>query len=230
LAYKQSNGNQHSLNFQYSTTTNIDRFDRLTDPKGTGLKRAKWYYAPQKRLLAIYNFSKEKAFFNSDLSADLSYQNVEESRHNRNFGNYELQNRIEKVSMLSANINLKRKFTKGELQYGFESYFDDLKSEGFSNNSNSGEIKIIDSRYPNGKNNMFRNDLFAIYNQAISDKTNWNIGGRIGFTTLKSTIDENNNYFKLPFTSINQSNLTYSANLGIIHKPNENTSLIAKSS
>jgi hemoglobin/transferrin/lactoferrin receptor protein len=231
LAYKQANGNQHSLNFQYSTTTTIDRFDRLTDVETKGarigkLSRTKWYYGPQKRLLAIYSFSKEKAFLNSDLSLNLSYQNVEESRLQRNFGNYALQNRIEKVAMYSVDLLLKKKFTKGELNYGLESYLDDLKSEGFSNNSNTGEIKTINSRYPNGKNNMFRNDLFATYNETINDKINWNIGGRIGFTTLKSSI-EDNTIFKLPFTSINQSNLMYSANLGIVHKPNKNMSLIA---
>ncbi len=231
FAFKQTNGNLHLLNFQYSTTTEIDRFDRLTDLATSGtrkgeLSRTKWYYGPQKRLLGIYNFTKEKAFLNSDLSVNLSYQNVEESRFQRNFGNYNLQNRIEKVAMYSADIVLKKKFTKGELQYGIESYLDDLKSEGFSNNINTGEILPIKSRYPNGKNNMFRNDVFAIYNQTISDNTNWNIGGRMGFTTLKSTIVDNT-LFKLPFTSIKQANLTYSANTGIIHKPNPNINLIA---
>ncbi len=226
LAFKQSNGNLHSVNLQYSTTTNIPRYDRLTDPDGAGLRNAEWFYGPQKRLLGIYNFSKSKAFLGSDLSVDVSYQNVEESRNNRRVGNYNLQQRIEKVSMYSINAILKRAFTKGELVYGLESYYDDLNSSAHSTNVNTGAEVTIDTRYPNGKNNMFRNDLFATYTQSVTKKTNWNIGLRMGYVTLKSTIDDNS-FFELPFTSINQSNFTYSGTLGIIHKPSDEVSLIA---
>ena len=226
LAFKQSNGNVHSLNFQYSTTTNIPRYDRLTDPNGSSLRNAEWYYGPQKRLLGVYNFSRNNFILNSDLSLDVSYQNVEESRHNRRVGNYNLQNRTEKVSMYAINAILKRHFTKGELVYGLESYFDDLCSSAYSNNINTGTEATIDSRYPNGKNNMFRSDVFATYNQTISEKTNWNIGLRMGYTTLKSTIDDNS-FFELPATSVSQDNFRYSGTIGLIHKPSDEVSLIA---
>ena len=226
FAYKQSNGNVHSLNFQYSTTTNVPRYDRLTDPNGSSLRNAEWYYGPQKRLLAVYNFSKNNFILNSDLSLDVSYQNVEESRHNRRVGNYNLQNRTEKVSMYAINAILKRHFTKGELVYGLENYFDDLCSSAYSNNINTGVEATIDSRYPNGKNNMFRTDVFATYNRTISKKTNWNIGLRMGYTTLKSTIDDNS-FFELPATSASQNNFTYSGTIGLIHKPSDEVSLIA---
>ncbi len=226
LAYKQSNGNVHSLNFQYSTTTDVPRYDRLTDPNGSSLRNAEWFYGPQKRLLGVYNFSRNNFILNSDLSLDVSYQNVEESRHNRRVGNYNLQNRIEKVSMYAINAILKRHFTKGELVYGLESYFDDLCSSAYSNNVNTGVEATIDSRYPNGKNNMFRSDVFATYNQTISKKTNWNIGLRVGYTTLKSTINDNS-FFELPATSTSQNNFTYSGTIGLIHKPSDEVSLIA---
>lgn len=227
LAYKQSNGNLHSLNLQYSITTDIPRYDRLTDTNSSGkLSNAEWFYGPQKRLLGIYNFSKSNFIFNSDLSVDVSYQKVEESRHNRKFKNYNLQNRTEKVNMYAINAVLKRTFTNGELVYGLESYFDDLNSSAYKNNTITGEIEALDSRYPNGKNNMFRNDLFASYSESISKKTNWNFGVRFGYTSLKSTIADNS-FFSLPFTSINQSNFTYSGTLGLIHKASNNVSLIA---
>ncbi len=226
FAYKQANGNLHSLNFQYATTSNIPRYDRLTDSAGSGLKNAEWYYGPQKRLLGVYNFSKNKAFLNSDLSLDVSYQNVEESRHNRKFGNYNLQKRTEKVNMYGINAMLKKAFSKSELVYGLETTFDDLNSSAYSKNINTGETQTIDSRYPNGKNNVFRGDLFLSYNETISPKANWNFGGRIGCTSLKSTIGDNS-FFQLPFDKIQQNNLTYSATLGIIYKTSNTVSLIA---
>ena len=226
FAFKQANGNLHNLNFQYSTTSNIPRYDRLTDPSATGLRNAQWFYGPQKRLLGIYNFSKEKIFLNSNLSLDLSYQNVEESRHNRRFENYNLQNRIEKVNVYGLNAVLKKNFVKSELLYGIETYFDDLNSSAYSNNINTGERENIDSRYPNGKNNMFRSDFFLSYNETISPKTNWNFGARIGYTALKSSISDNS-FFTLPFNKIDQNNYTYSATIGIIHKPSTVVSLNA---
>ena len=226
FGYKQANGNLHSLNFQYSTTSNIPRYDRLTDPTATGLRNAQWFYGPQKRMLGVYNFSKEKFFLNSDLSLDLSCQNVEESRHNRRFENYNLQNRIERVNVYALNATLKKSFAKSELLYGIETYFDDLNSSAYSNNINTGERTTIDSRYPNGKNNMFRSDLFLSYNATISSRTNWNIGGRVGYTALKSSISDNS-FFALPFDKIEQNNFTYSATVGIIHKPSNVISLIA---
>lgn len=224
IAYKTTKEHKHGLNFQFSNSTDIPRYDRLTDESSSGLKNAEWFYGPQKRLLAIYDISKEKAFLNSDLKFDIAYQNMEESRHNRKFRNYELQNRIEKVNMYSISLDLHKQFTKGELYYGLESYLENLISSAYSNNINTAEIKAIDTRYPDGKNNMFRNDLYISYNQKENEKTYWNIGARAGYTTLKSTIKDDT-FFPLPFNSINQKNFTYSGTAGIVHKPSKNIDL-----
>ncbi|WP_339889702.1 TonB-dependent receptor [uncultured Flavobacterium sp.] len=224
VAYKTSQGIEHGLNFQFSNSTDIPRYDRLTDASSTGLKNAEWYYGPQKRLLAVYSLSKEKAILNSDLKVDLAYQNVEESRHNRRFGNYNLQNRTENVNMYSISIDLHKEFSKSDLFYGVESYLEDLNSSAFSNNINTGEIKLIDTRYPNGKNNMLRNDLYVSYNTVFSKKTNFNIGARAGYTILNSTISDDT-FFSLPFNDINQKNFTYSGTAGLVHKPSKNIDL-----
>lgn len=221
FAYKTSKGFQHDLNMQFSTTSDVPRYDRLSEISNTGLKHAEWYYGPQQRLLGIYSLSKEKAFLNSDMTFNLAYQNAKESRHNRRFGNYDLQNREENVNVYSATLELERKFTKGELFYGFESYYETLKSSAYKNNILTGETNGLDSRYPNGDNNMIRNDLYISYNENISTKTFWNIGARVGFTTLKSSINDDT-YFPLPFDEISQSNITYSGTLGIKHKTSNN--------
>jgi len=46
--YQSSERVSHILNFQYSNSTNVPRYDRLTDPQGSGLRSAEWYYGPQK--------------------------------------------------------------------------------------------------------------------------------------------------------------------------------------
>ena len=224
FAYKTISGYLHGFNLQYSTTSNINRYDRLTETAGSGLKFAQWYYGPQDRLLAIYSLQKEKAFLNSDLKINVAYQNVKESRHNRRFGNYNLQHNEENVDMFSVSLDLDKKFTKGELFYGFESYYETLKSTAYANNINTGVVTDINTRYPNGDNNMMRNDLYVSYNEKMSDKTFWNVGARAGYTTLKSTIADNA-VFSLPFNSISQGNFTYSGTLGITHNTSKNFAL-----
>lgn len=224
FAYKTNSGYLHGFNLQYSTTSNINRYDRLTETAGSGLKFAQWYYGPQDRLLAIYSLQKEKAFLNSDLKINVAYQNVKESRHNRRFGNYNLQHNEENVDMFSVSLDLDKKFTKGELFYGFESYYETLKSTAYANNINTGVVTDINTRYPNGDNNMMRNDLYISYNEKMSDKTFWNVGARAGYTTLKSTIADNS-VFSLPFNSISQGNFTYSGTLGITHNTSKNFAL-----
>lgn len=224
FAYKTNSGYLHGLNLQYSTTSNINRYDRLTETAGSGLKFAQWYYGPQDRLLAIYSLQKEKAFLNSDLKINVAYQNVKESRHNRRFGNYNLQHNEENVDMFSVSLDLDKKFTKGELFYGFESYYETLKSTAYAKNINTGAVTDINTRYPNGDNNMMRNDLYVSYNEKMSDKTFWNVGARAGYTTLKSTIADNA-VFSLPFNSISQGNFTYSGTLGITHNTSKNFAL-----
>jgi len=227
FVYKTASGFEHGLNFQYSTSSDINRYDRLTETNATtGLTHAQWYYGPQKRLLGVYYLQKSNVFLNSDLKVNVAFQDLKESRHNRKFGNYKLQNREENVKMYSVSADLKRKFTKGELFYGLESYFETLNSSAFSNNINTGEIAKISTRYPNGDNKMFRNDLYVSYNHKVSDNTLWNVGARVGLASLKSTIADDT-FFPLPFSSISQNNITYSGTIGISHNTSKNFTIKA---
>ena len=40
-----------NLNIQYSESSDIDRYDKLSEEKNGELKFSEWYYGPQKRLL-----------------------------------------------------------------------------------------------------------------------------------------------------------------------------------
>lgn len=226
FAYKSSTGFEHGINLQFSTTTNVPRYDRLTDPTSTGLRNAEWYYGPQQRILAAYTLDKQKVIFDSDMKLSFGYQNAKESRHNRRFQNYNLQHREENVNMYSFSSDFNKKFIKGELFYGFESYFETLKSSAYVRNINTGIEEGLDTRYPNGNNSMFRNDLYVSYNEKSSEKTAWSSGFRFGYTTLRSSIADDS-YFALPFSKINQGNFTYSGSIGIVHNTSKNVALKA---
>lgn len=227
LAFKTNSGSEHGLNFQFSTSSNVPRYDRLTDSStSTVLRNAEWYYGPQQRVLAIYSITKSNAFLGSDMKVNFAYQNAQESRHNRRFGNYNLQHREENVNMYSASLDLTKKGSKSDFFYGFETYLETLKSSAYAKNINTGVQTVLDTRYPNGDNIMLRNDFYVSFNHTFSEKTFWNTGARVGITTLRSTI-ANNTFFSLPFNSISQGNLTYSGAIGIVHNPSNNVMLKA---
>ena len=206
VLFQQSASTKHSLNLQYSTTSDIPRYDRLTEVTSDGvLKYSEWKYGPQKRFLSIYKLSNDNLFSKTNMNINLSYQNIEESRINRNFGSTNEKSRIEKVSVLALNSDFNTKVGNGNLIYGVDVYNDNLNSSAFKKDIITGEQSALDTRYPDGKNSTFRAEGYLSFNNDINPKTSYSISARGGYTTLKSTIDTN--YFNLPYTSIKQNNL-----------------------
>lgn len=221
FAYKTQSGFKHGANIQYSTTSDINRYDRLTDKSGSGLKSSEWYYGPQKRFLGVYSLEKENVFTNTDFKLDAGYQNVEESRINRNFGSSNRNSRVENVAVYSLTANFETKLNKGNLYYGIENYYDDLKSTADKTNIKTGVVVPLDTRYPNGENTMMRNDVYLSYSSKRYKTTNFSLGARAGYAILNSTIADNT-FFNFPFTEIKQQNFTYSGNIGLVHNASEN--------
>ena len=225
ILFKPNATTEHGLNLQFSTTTDIPRYDRLTDLKSNGdFRTATWNYGPQKRILAGYKFVKEKAILNSDLSIGANYQNVEESRITRNYKAPNQVTRLEKVSVFSVNADLKTKLGKGELLYGVEAFYDDLKSTASRINVLTNVTSAADTRYSDGKNYTLRTDAFATYFSKINDKTSYNLGARAGYATLKSEFVDKT-FFPFPFSDINQKNVTYSASAGIANNSTDNVKI-----
>lgn len=56
FSFAPSKNIRHGINFQYSTSSNIPRYDRLTETSGGIAKNAEWYYGPQTRTLLAYKF------------------------------------------------------------------------------------------------------------------------------------------------------------------------------
>jgi hemoglobin/transferrin/lactoferrin receptor protein len=223
FVYETENKYRHSINFQYSNTTDVPRYDRLTEKSNANMRFGEWYYGPQKRILGVYSLEKENIFGKTNAKIDLSYQDVEESRHDRRFGNVNLRNREEAVKMYGANAHFNTKWDKSDLFFGLENYYETLNSTAFVKNINTGAVDKLDTRYPDGDNNMLRNEIYASFN-TNNEKTNFTFGARLGYAQLNSSIVDNS-FFNFPFTEIKQNNLTYSATAGIAYNTSENVVL-----
>jgi hemoglobin/transferrin/lactoferrin receptor protein len=217
--YKPSDQVQHLLNFQFSTSSNIPRYDRLTDPQGAGLRSAEWYYGPQKRLMASYQLSVKGLGAIADaLTATASYQSIEESRHDRRFNSNNLNHRIENVDVSALTIDLQKNMGAHKLRYGFDSQFNKLVSTAHRRNISTGVVTPLDTRYPDGDNTMDFLAVYATHTWELSDRWIVNDGIRFGGSSLNSTFVDDS-FFAFPFDDIKQTNTFGSGNLGIIFTP-----------
>lgn len=220
------------LNFQLSHSSNIPRFDRLTELKNGSLKFAEWYYGPQKRLLFSpqYQFNTGLKWMNSG-QITLAYQNVKESRIKRKYRSLERTFQKEAVDVFSINTDFKVRLTKNrDLYYGLEFTHNDVTSNAYGkilevqNNTIIGfnETTIVQSRYPDGGSSYTTSAAYANYRQDIHKKMTLNTGGRFTYTKLKAEfIDQT--YISLPLNMLELDNSSFTANLGLTYKPTDLT-------
>ncbi|MEP7127401.1 MAG: TonB-dependent receptor, partial [Chitinophagales bacterium] len=220
LLFKQSDHVKHVLNLQLSNSSDIPRYDRLTDPDGDGLRNAEWYYGPQLRTLASYELHLDdmNGFFNS-YTGRLNYQYIAESRHQRRVDRTGLQNRNEKVGVFGFGFDARKTTERNDLRVGLEGYLNSLTSTAEEEDIETGEISTLDTRYPDGDNTMNNIGLYATDTWKINDQWVLNGGLRLESITLHSTF-VSKEFFDFPFDEVKQSHLPLSGSLGIIWNDN----------
>jgi hemoglobin/transferrin/lactoferrin receptor protein len=223
LLWKQTERISHLLNLQYSNSSDIPRYDRLQDRRNGQLRYAAWYYGPQTRQLAAYELNISQAGFFNQFKAILSYQHLQESRHTREYRRYSrFDHRSEEVHVWNFTVDGRKLWQQNELTLGMDGQLNKVASTAYRQNLQTGATSPLDSRYPNGENNM---GYLAAYAQHIlkfkGGKLVLNDGLRLQAVHLHSTI-ENNSFFHLPFTAIRQDNLAVTGNAGLIYHAKEN--------
>lgn len=221
--YRPSDGVTHLVNFQFSNTGDIPRYDRLTDMKGDKPKFAEWYYGPQQRLLGAYTLSALGWLGADDVSLTIVYQNVKESRHNRKLGDPLLGSRKENVDIVSLTTDWVRYIGSHRIHAGIDGALQFLKSTACSTDIDTGERRPLDTRYPDGHNHMHNIDLFASHRWQITPRLSFSDGVRIGFSSLRATFvsDEFYPLFSHEFGTVTQNNFTYSLSAGIAYSPDD---------
>lgn len=228
-----SNKSDVTVNLQYSTSSDIPRFDRLTELKSGSLKFAEWYYGPQERFLASTQLSinPEKKWLNQG-TFTFSYQNIKESRVQRKFNDLKRLYRNEEVDVYTLNGDFSVPLTSEKnrnLSYGFEVTFNDVISisEGkkIAVSSNKvvgfvGDFKV-QSRFPDGGSSYSSSAIYTDYRQDISSKSTLNTGIRLTNTKLNAKwIDQT--FIVLPKTEIELKNTALTATIGYVYKPTKN--------
>ncbi len=211
-----------SYGFYFSTTSDIPRYDNLTEtiPNSDSLDNAAWYYGPQKWQLhnLQLSFYKINTLFNQ-AKITLAYQKFDESRNDRGFGNDQLRVRTEHVDMYSIAIDFDKEFTHSNLYYGVDFYHNDITSEAFKKNIVTEEITKTSSRYPDGGSDY---TSFAFYGNYVHNLTHQiSFNGGLRFNTIQltgeTTADQAlaNNIAK-----IDVKNTAVNGSMGLVINPN----------
>jgi len=198
--------------FYYSTTSDIPRYDNLTETTGDSdsLRHAEWYYGPQEWTMhnLRFNYYRANPLFDQ-ARVTVAYQDFEESRNDRRFGSNQLRTRTEQVDMYSISMDFDKEINQSNICYGIDFYHNEVASDASRRNIVSGEISSAESRYPDGGSSY---TSFAAYGSLIhpfSSKLTFNAGIRLNAINLEgNTSDEralanNSDRIDLKNTAIN---------------------------
>jgi hemoglobin/transferrin/lactoferrin receptor protein len=234
--YQQNENKQHVFNFQLSNTSNVPRYDKLNEWKGTkNYRSAEWYYGPELRTLASYQFSNN---LNRKLADKykfiLAYQYIEESRNDRNWQNVNLNKRNELVQVISLNLDAVKTMKKNsnsvhEIRYGIDGQFNDVASKANSINILNGTKTNISTRYPDGGSNMIYMAAFVSHSWEIGKKFIMSDGLRFNFVSLNSTFIDKT-FFPFLSNSLAQNNHALNGNVGLVFNPIKNLKLYTNAS
>ena len=207
------------LNLQYSTSSQIDRLDKLNDYSGENLKYAEYYYGPQNRLLAsLKNVLKKDNLFFTNMTNNLAFQRIDEDRYSRKIKLDELLTQKEDVMVFSLNTDLLKVWSPAhKLNYGLELNYNQVASEAWYENIDNGEKIPTQTRYREGGSYTWNASAYASYKWIIGEKGVLNGGARYSRAGLSSTFTAG----ILPYDQIQIDNGALTGSLGFIYTPTD---------
>ena len=207
------------LNMQYSTSSDIDRIDKLNDYSGDNLKYAQYYYGPQNRfLVSLKNVLKKDNPVFTNMTTLVAYQSIDEDRYSRKFRNEELLTQQEDVMVFSLNLDLVKIWgAKHKLHYGAELDYNLVESEAWYENIQTGEWQAAQTRYPEGGSQTWSASAYTSYKWIMNEKLVLNLGARYNYGTLYSSFDNP----MLPYDEISMKHGALSGSMGLVYSPSD---------
>lgn len=208
---------KHIINFQFTTTSKVNRYDRLTEMSGGTAKYAEWYYGPETWVMGSYRF--ERTNNNWKIGAGLAYQYFNEARNSRRLNNANITTQDEKLHALNTNVDIYRYFKKHELKFGFEGLFNSVVSTAFKTNVNTDTLAGgYNTRYPDGGSSYYSVALYIHDTWFIHPQITLTGGVRLNYVGMNCQFKDTT-YFPFPFTTAIQNNFAVNGHLGFMYSP-----------
>ena len=160
-----------TLNLQYSTSNDIPRYDNLIEVRNGQPRFAEWFYGPQDRLLVSprVDWKANNTLFDK-ATVIASYQNIEESRISRAFGQEIRESQIEDVDVYGVTLDLNKRLASNQkLTYGADLHHNDVSSTAFGESSDV--ILPILTRYPSAGSQLTNYGVYAQHNWQNQDSS-----------------------------------------------------------
>lgn len=217
--YQPSSKVNFILNLQYSTSSDIPRYDMLNDTADNGdLKYAVWNYGPQNRFLSSIKsvLHAENYLFNT-MTTNIGYQYITESRISRKYRSTQENTQTEKLNVWTANLDMvKNLIGESKLIYGLELNINDVNSSAFTTNIYTSEITDALTRYPDDGSYTSAYSVYAAYKSKLGKKFIASLGARYSYSRLKSSYSDSVE-FVIPYKSLDIENSSFTGSLGIIY-------------
>lgn len=199
IRYQPSDKLYFIFNYQFSTSSNIPRYDKMVDTVSTArdLKYSEWYYGPQRRNLVSFktrllneNFLYDKG------TVILSYQKLDEDRFSRKFGNSRRTANKEDVFVYSATADFDKYLDsehQNQFSYGASYSINDVNSVSYKLNIVDKTIDISDvtTRYPSAGSSMESSGYYGNYRwKSKNNVFTFNTGARYSTIKLKAKYKE----------------------------------------
>jgi hemoglobin/transferrin/lactoferrin receptor protein len=226
LVYQPSNGLRITLNLQGSTSSNVPRYDRLSEINNGVPTTARWDYGPQHRVLLGVTadlLTASKWYDSARITG--AYQFVQEERITRNFNNPSERTQQERVQFLTFNADYSKQLGSNTLRYGLEFTQNFVVSDAWRINvdTQARTERPDQTRYPAGG---ARTNSIGAY---ISNRTElkpglwFSQGIRYAFTHLENRFREGDFAPLSGFQeSVTQDFGALVGNLGLVYVPTQN--------
>jgi len=220
LKFTLTNTIDLSYAFHYTTSSNVPRYDRLTEYSNDTLKYAQWYYGPQKWLMHhIQLKSSKETSIASESKLTAAYQQVEESRNDRKLNSTSLRKRTEQVSILNVNFDAFKELYTNTFYYGLETVYNKVNSTGIIKNTLTNEISPTSTRYPDGGSTWLQFAAYANLKHYFSTSLILNTGVRYSQTIVNSTFTDKT-FYDFPYDEININAGAVNGTIGLVWKIN----------
>lgn len=225
LHYEPTDSLSITYGLHYSESSDIPRYDRLTERKENGrFRNAEWYYGPQTwsmNSLKVEYRNSNPLFDQAKLTGH--YQTWEESRHDREFGSELRRHRVENVGWGGLNLDFKKGLGKNSrLLYGVDLIRNKVNSEARTENIETGNEEAIGTRYPDGST-WSSYGAFAQLEHDFSESLTLNVGARYDRVALDARLDTS--FYPFPFQDIEINTGAPTGELGLIYRPSEQWTL-----
>lgn len=217
---------RYTWNFQLSTSSKINRYDRLTERSDTHqLKFAEWYYGPQNRLLGQFKIDLRqpenqtaRRYYNNGVIS-LAYQRIDEDRTSRRRQADSRIVRREDLHILSLNVDMNRIFAKDNaVFYGLEIQHNSVQSSAFERNMTTSSETTAQTRYPEASRYL-TSGLYVEYKQPLNPRGQLTLGLRYSLVYARSAFLDTT-FLHLPFSAIDLLTTAPSGTVGYVVRPN----------